>query len=115
MYIFTMDQIATNFKLFSDSSAPAQRLSESVSVLFDTRYLYGFVMLVCFGLLYFMREKVGEVYEEYVQTPLHYLFGEWWLRMHLSSAGEYVSTYVPDTGGFVALSDLFSSEELAPQ
>jgi hypothetical protein len=115
-----MDRIASSFKLFSNNSSesssvvvgPWNRVSESIAELFSVRNIPGAIMVFCLILLYLLRERLSEIVSEYMYDPLYQLFGKAWLNMHLSSSGEYMSTYIHESDAFTGLSDMLSGDDI---
>lgn len=108
-----ISQILSNFKLFSQNDETVLNKMNTLSSDFlpsmefvnskrDSTLKYkltlGFLIAVIFSLVYFRREELTKVIIGWISVAgLNDFLADLWLKTHLTSTGEVVSTYVPDT------------------
>jgi hypothetical protein len=77
-------------------TTPDVRLNESVGNLFQIQYLIGMFFVGVILLVYYLRDPIWIMYNTYVSSSVKQFVGEMLLKMHLSPAGEFVTTYIPN-------------------
>jgi hypothetical protein len=80
----------------SEPATPEPSASASSTTSSLSSYKYVIVLVILSALAYYFREQVLSLYQVYVADSVRRLFGETLLKMHLTPAGEFATTYVPD-------------------
>ena len=108
----TTDQIVSSFKLFSKpivdqmptdqrptvhGEITKQRIEDIVSIIITPKYLIPVFFCILFVVIYYSRHNIYIIYSTHISESVRQLIGEMFLKLHLSPAGEFMTTYIPNT------------------